>query len=640
MYTYSIVSLDTEHIDEICQDIRQQYRDGISTSALFVVKLVPEGNPPIDKAGIECAKIDLFRDKLAESGDTCGILVQCSIGHGYPLNSMFPFQKVVNLTDGKELSICCPYDEGFRSYIRSAMTILAAHHPDSIMVDDDFRLLTRSGRGCACPKHMAEFNRRAGTNLSREELLEIVRNPATEENRKLKAIYEQTQAESLEGAAMAMREGIDAVNPSLQGSFCACGDPAGNIAKILAGKGNPSILRVNNGNYTAPGARGLSTHMFRAALQANLECNRADVYLAETDTCPQNRYSTGAQSLHAHFTGSILEGMNGAKHWITRLAAYEPASGKAYRKVLGKNSGFYETLANMVPTLRWLGCRIPLPTRLEIDYNKPPYDNNYNGWATCVLERMGLPMYFSPKAGGAVFLDNGYDALFSDEEISEFFRGTVFLSSGAADSLNRRGFGKMTGVQVRDWNGRNISGELLAVNGQTCAKQMDSKELVPVRAVRVNSVAYHIPDGKRKEDLFPVSTTYCNPSGGTTHVFSGTPTAPFTYSTAFSFLNESRKLQMIRLLEETGNLPIYYPEDAEVYLKAADTPDGKLFCAFFNLGFDILEEIPLVVKQQVKQVKMLRPNGIFENVIFHMENDRCTVETPAYTLNPVILILE
>lgn len=68
------------------------------------------------------------------------------------------------------------------------------------------------------------------------------------------------------------------------------------------------MVRINNGNYTPEGARWLSRVAYRAAQQSEVLRKDVDVILAETDTCPQNRYSTGAQSLHAHFTASILEG--------------------------------------------------------------------------------------------------------------------------------------------------------------------------------------------------------------------------------------------------------------------------------------------------------------------------------------------
>ena len=85
-HLYTIMPLDTEHVDEICEDIRWQYENGVADCALFMIKLVPEGDPVIDKAAIECEKYARFREKLESMGLSCGVLVQCTIGHGYALN--------------------------------------------------------------------------------------------------------------------------------------------------------------------------------------------------------------------------------------------------------------------------------------------------------------------------------------------------------------------------------------------------------------------------------------------------------------------------------------------------------------------------------------------------------------------------
>ena len=51
-HLYSIMPLDLEHTDEICADIKQQYEQGVATCVLFYCKLVPEGQPLINKAEI------------------------------------------------------------------------------------------------------------------------------------------------------------------------------------------------------------------------------------------------------------------------------------------------------------------------------------------------------------------------------------------------------------------------------------------------------------------------------------------------------------------------------------------------------------------------------------------------------------
>lgn len=550
MYLYSIVALDTDHVDEICEDIRQQYEAGVANCALFCMTLVPEGNPPIPKAEQMCAKFDLFRDKLEPLGIKCGMLMQASIGHGYPLDRMFPFERLVNLTDGAAQNSVCPYDEGFREYIRHTMMVLASHKPACIMVDDDFRLIIRPG------------------------------------------------------------------------------------------KGNPVIIRINNGNYTPAGARGLSAAFMRAAVQVAVLKGQGhvDSILAETDTCPQNRYSTGAQSLHSHFTGTILEGASGAKHWITRLSNFEPKSGVAYRKILSKNKGFYDALAELVPTLKWRGCRMPLSKEPDYAFKERV---SVNAWTTHLLERFGLPVFFSENESKVAFLEGRTDVRFTDAELLEMFKNTVVLDGGAAERMCARGFAKYIGVEVRPWTGKNVTGERFLTEGGTCKSQVGARELIPLDgSVQVDSVCYHVPDGVTEEPLFPGCTVYKNELGGTAIVFCGNVRTVFNYFEAFSFLNETRKRQFVRLLSAHGDLPVYYPDDAEVYLRAADCPDGSTLVAFFNIGLDPIERLTLAVKKMPTAVEVLEPDGSRKPCGFQAENGIITVDRPAGILDPVVLFLK
>ncbi|MBR2880010.1 MAG: hypothetical protein IKC02_04995, partial [Oscillospiraceae bacterium] len=124
---------------------------------------------------------------------------------------------------------------------------------------------------------------------------------------------------------------------------------------------------------------------------------------------------------------------------------------------------------------------------------------------------------------------------------------------------------------------------------------------------------------------------------GTVIVFSGSPKARFHYAEAFSFLNESRKEQLVRLLKESGNLPVYLLGDDEVYMKAGYLPDGKLVCAIFNTGFDPMEEIRLCIEQQVGKVERLDSSGAWEACAFEQTGETLTVAAEALTLQPVIL---
>jgi len=645
MHRYSIMPLDVEHLEEVCLDIKQQYEVGAADLALFMFKLVPEGDPVIPKAEQQVEKYVIFRDRLHEMGLKCGILVQCSIGHGYKLSAYPPFQQLIGLTDNEKKYTTCPYDKGFQDYIRHSLKVLTEAKPEVIMIDDDFRLIQRSYIGCVCPDHMKAIEKLNGAPLTRERILEAVRNGKSAEDKRITDIYVKTQIDSLIESARAIREGIDMVDTKRQGIYCTCGisaEGAAEIANILAGEGNPVIVRVNNGNYSPMGARYLTVAYQRAAIEVTVmrAQGKVDYFLAETDTCPQNRYSTGAQSLHSHYTGTILEGISGAKHWITRLAEFEPNSGKAYRKLLGKYTKFYDKLAEIVPTLKWKGCRAPLSTVPDYCFNGYDKSSALNDWVKCVLERLGLPVYYSAEMGGAAFLERDGTENFTDDEIKEMLSGTLVLDGFATKNLCDRGLGEYLGVDIREWNGATRSTERICATNKKVGNQVAGMELVPVSDARIESMVYNIPDGKTEVPLFPGSVLYKNSLGGTVITFSGSAKANFVYTEAFSFLNESRKAQFIRLLKETGNLPVYYPDDAEVYLKAADAPNGETFVAFFNIGFDPIENITLVSEKPVSKIEKLTPDGERENVEFKSHDGVLELDEPAYTLNPVILFLK
>ena len=191
------------------------------------------------------------------------------------------------------------------------------------------------------------------------------------------------------------------------------------------------------------------------------------------------------------------------------------------------------------------------------------------------------------------------------------------------------------------WNGENVSGERLYVNGNDCSAQVGIHRLIPLdSAVEVCSEAYHIIGGKQRETLFPAVTRFKNAAGGTVVAFCGTPRTEYNYCEAFSFLNESRKKQMAELLSESGNLPIYYPGDAEVLFRAAYTAnEGELFCAVFNIGLDVLPDIRLITDRSVKSVRVLDCDGELKPVEFFTDGIALTVKQRAEILMPVIMLI-
>lgn len=646
LYSYSIMRLDKEHINEYCDDIEKQVKTGVCSMPLFCMTLTPEGDPAINKAKMLSDDYREYRKTLSSRGIPSGALIQASIGHGWKLNQPSAFQKYTGLNDGSTPEICCPLDEDFRAYIRAAAKTIASEHPDHIMLDDDFRLMYRPQRGCACPLHMADFNKRAGVNITREELFDTITS-GSELGEKYKEIFVASQIDSLIGCAREIRAGIDEADPKIPGSFCAVGasvEGAYEIAKIMAGDGNPVIVRINNGNYNAQDPRDIAQIMTKLSTQSNALSGKPDAILAETDTCPQNRYSTSASKLHTHYTLSILAGAKGAKHWITRLSYFEPKSGEAYRKKLASHYGFYEELARISEGAIKLGCKIPMATRpsFVIERNALSYHDGDIAWAYRILDRLGLPMHTDNSGEGVIMLGGTHDTKFTDEEIKSFLSGKAILDAPAAMNLIARGFGEYLGVNVakRADDAPNVSGDILDDGSILPALPRICDMKITGEDVRTLATGYHLKDGKDKIPLFPTATLYENSLGGTVVTLAGSTIFDRGLAEGFRFLCEGRKNFLAGLLSELSALPAYYPDDAEAMVVAARLTDGSLMVVAIDTSLDEIENFPIATELDVKEIRRLLPSGEYEKVGFKKAGDRIETNITLKPYDPQIFILK
>ncbi|MBQ8879853.1 MAG: hypothetical protein IJY69_03305 [Clostridia bacterium] len=645
MYNFSMMPLNVAHFDEICADIKDQYNRGITTCPLFIMTLVPEGEPVWDKVGDKCKSYARFRDELASDGVPSGVLIQASLGHGYDIN-LAPFTRFFGVKDGVERNVYCPYDKEFLSHFKGVMKRIAGEHPKVIMLDDDFRIMMRPGNGCACKLHMAEFERRTGKKWNRDQMwAHIESHPA---NDPLTVEFIKMQTDSLVEAIKVFREGIDEVDPAIQGVNCTSGDICDSVvytAPHFAGKGNPTMVRVPCGTYAPISVREFSDIMRRAAVcTAKLKKGGIEVILGETDTIPFNRYGKNARYLHSHYTAAILEGVRGAKHWITRISAWEPKSGKAFRDILAEHKDFYEALADYVDGIKWVGANSAFLIQELHDYtleNMWKYHENF--WGSKCFERLGLPFYFAEVASGAkaTFLEDCIVTHMTDEEIKAAFRGSVFVTGQVASDLIDRGFGELIGVSVKDWEGIPAKGEFFEFDPSATCTAQKNRKMIEVKDSRVEvlSWSYRLIDGEKKK-LSPAVTLLDRGEGGITVVYAGTPNAEHNYMEGFSFLNESRKRQFVDVLSRAGALPIYYEGDEEVLVRTGRIKDGRLLAAFINLGYDPLEELDIVTDFAPTEISYLDPDGREIKLVFVLdEGGKVKVKTELMPMYPLVLIL-
>ncbi len=616
LYTLHVMPLLPGHERELAADAHQLLNTGVCTAVACMFTLVPESDPPVDKAAVMAARYRAFLDIFEGDRAQIGVLVQATIGHGWTPDEPAPFQQIIR-PDGAPAYQMCPLDSAFQEYISRAIRTVAGLRPAFVMIDDDFRLLT--GRsGCFCPLHLAEIERRLGRNVTREALCALLQTDL-----EVAKVYDDVLLDSLLRLAEVIRHAIDSVDPALPASFCACyGDirHAEPIARRLAAVGQLPVVRINNARYLTAEMRTFPVRMYHGAAQiAGLG---ADVtVLAETDTCPQNRYSTSAALLHAHYTGSILEGCDGAKHWITRLSRWQPSSGRAYRAILTQYQGFYQVLYEAVQNTRpaaYIAAALPAQPFFNRALDQSDRCGSAKTWGA-LLGVMGLPCNYARMPDLPSLLTGEDVELFTDSDLSQLLRCGAILEGAAAEVLCRRGFADDIGVVAEPWDGPHVSAERW--NDMLLGSDVRYTRLMPINAqTKVDGVLLHRTSGVSTEyiPLGPAVTRFTNSSGGQIAVFAASFGLNHALS-SFGFYDEDRKRQLVELLGFVCDapVPVWYPGDAEVYLKLRQYADGRYLVALMNLGHDRLNDVPLSLAFTPSAVEWLDCSGNWLPAAWH-----------------------
>lgn len=642
---YSINPMGEDHFEERVKDIADQVKSGVATLPLMMMILAPEGNPIWDKATKHAHLYAKYRDALLAEGVEIGILIQASLGHGYK-KTRDPFQPLVDLKSGEDRFVCCPLDRNFLEHFKGVIRTLAAEHPKAIMLDDDFRLMVRPGLGCACPLHLAEFNKRAGVSFTREQLWAHIESSSPDDA--LTDIFREVQISSLEECAKEFRAAIDEIDPTIQGINCTSGhlcEAVDRTNKAFAGKGNPTIVRIPNGIYAPRGLREMSEAFRQAAIcKSRLKRLGIDYILAETDTIPFNRYSKSARFLHAHYVGSLLEGLSGAKHWLTRTSSFELASGIKYRKILAEHKGMYEAVSQIGQEISFFGINSFFIEQKKFRFDRPVF-NRYHveHWIKCHFERMGLPYYYSDTSKGATFIENPMIDDMTDCEIKALFEGgSVFMDGGSAMKLCERGFGDMLGVDATEWELGNISGEFYKKGEEFVSQHQKNAKLLTTTSDKtiVHSYNFRTIDGV-KTPLAPAVTSFERDGGKLSVVFCGSPDTEPSYTEGYSFLNESRKAQLVELLQAAASLHAYVADDSEISLRGGYLQSGEMLLCLTPFGIDPADSLEVYLENSPKSIQIMQKDGTKKGVGFTALGDgKYSLDVRVEAMYPIILFIK
>ena len=622
--------------DEFVADLAELAKSTVVDSVAYCCTLVPEGNPPTDKAAIYAKRIRALRERLrAISPIRQGVLFQATMGHGWKPNSTTPWQKVIGGKWGappdNPLYKFCPLGSEFLAYIAQAAKTLAAEKPDFFMVDDDVRLITGVD-GCYCPRHLAEFARRTGKVRTREEVMADCRDDPA-----LAAEWDRLRYDSI---ALLLKTIRDQFPPKVSGMFCCCthdAHHAGRLARILAAPGQRPSVRLNNSWYCNHSMIEMPRILSLTAREIADIGEGVDI-LDEIDTCPQNRYSTSATRMIDHAVMATFEGCVGGKMWITRLSnAHETRSGAYYRTLLKRQKGFLETVSAL--GVARTGVVIPLPENRPLGW---PISYSPVDWGSSFFGYMGIPYRTARPAKGDVVALSAFDLrYFSDAELTNLLSGAVLLDGAAAIGLTKRGFGGLIGVEAKDWTGATISAEDF---GDESLKGtiLEAADLTKRAAGAEELSRYlHASSGLASADeyLAPGSVRFRNARGGTVVTVAAKLVQRPDDLRNFWYFNETRKRQMIKVVRllAGGRLPggLLYAGDAPAVCLNGIARDGSRVFVIDGIGADTIERPEMVFEDGVPQsVERLDDAGVWRPVGFRVERGEVRLDSPVESFRP------
>ena len=606
----SVMPLAADDAEGIAADAVAQGNETIVDGVAWIVRLCPEGNPVADLAAQYAADYRRI-EPLVRTRSTVkqGILLQSTMGHGGFPGESAGWQLSVK-ADGTSVYRLCPLDPRFLDYIARSCRTLAALRPDFFMVDDDTRLHWDGVLGCFCPLHLAALERETGRAWTREEAAKRAR----EKDAGFLKAWEKVYFDSMAAFFRTIRANFASETPGMLCTVSAAAHfrHAKTFAQMLAAPGQVPVVRGNGANYCGNDLYHCIAMRARFARELK-ELGPGVVFLQEADTCPQQLWSCSATREYENMLLQALEGVKGAKIWITRTSmTRERRSQAAYRRILSSNRGILEWAAKA--DFRQAGVVVP---NVGI--------GDWSGFAERYLALTGIPYRYGEAAPGEVTaLCAATLSRLDREEIGRILSGAVLMDGTGANWLAANGFADLIGVDARPWARKTVQRHL-DENGVSLGGMRVDGEFADLTALRpgaeVLSRLYNVPSrGAEPAYEAPGAIAFANARGGRVVAFALPlrESMPAYYN--HTLFGESCQAWIVRLVERLGGcLPVRFAGAGPVLCEAGRTAaDGEVF-VLDPLDIDDLVEPELAFGRPPVAIERLMGDGGWKRIPFAAE---------------------
>jgi hypothetical protein len=380
-----------------------------------------------------------------------------SIGHndrGRNSIEQLPGLQTVVAHDGKAMkNRACPLSPVWRENVRKLWTLYAETNPKVIWIEDDIKF--HLGGGCFCPLHLAEFSKRIGRPVEREEIVEAVNAPG--QPHPWRKPYLSMLADTVIDAVGFLRETVQVVSPetyiglmsSGPRSHCRSGHRWKELAAAARGEKYTFYSRPPLGSYSEGDLRAL--YHTQDSIKITRYCVGADaIDQTEVENWPFSRYSKSATFTFLQMAISFVYGAKGVTMNLFDHMGRAMESTPEIGRMLGERKPFLNSLATKAQSPgAYRGVQIVHRDAYSA-YSHAESGTKFSfledGFRMAeMLEACGIPTTFDEEQ--VIALQGQIVRSLSDDEIRATLAKGVFLDGVAAKILVERGFGQEIGLQ-------------------------------------------------------------------------------------------------------------------------------------------------------------------------------------------------
>ncbi|HEY3398426.1 MAG TPA: hypothetical protein VGM19_12295 [Armatimonadota bacterium] len=469
-------------------------------SAVDEVSLFTERAHGFHPIGVLRQRLDTIGQALTAlraEGWRVGINVLNTIGHLDESPQRFhrvPWQPMVGHDGTAAEASSCPADSTFLVDVYKRYRMFAGLHPDFIWVDDDVRMAHHPPVvwGCFCPQCLRDFSRRMDRTVSRDHLVELLREESWPEPNHYRSAWVERNSEVLQNLLLAAERGAHEENPQLELGLMVCSLEGNGYSglcdlpkwlDLLSGVNQaPVRLRPGGGFYTDYKPQDcLDKALSMGRTVAYSRPERLSSIQAEIENFPYQRLMKSVQVNLAESAADLGAGCNGIAFNILPDGPNPFDDYELRLAGIARWRPFYEQLntwnRGLVQRGLWVAYHVEFDQRGYCGGDYPSHAGAAFAAPQRVLRELGMPLAYRPVNSCAVVFTGAMVTAFSPEEVRELLRGGAVVDWEAAQWIDKMGLGSLLGVKATEIAGPGLRERLSGhpLNGDFAWQYRDAR---------------------------------------------------------------------------------------------------------------------------------------------------------------------